>query len=216
MSSEHSDHTTPPDHEPRWGQRLDVPSSPPRRELVGRELVAYRRMGRGLSFSAIVLGLLLGTGGLTATGPARVVLLVVAALLAVTGVVGYVLVNTGRLPRHAGPSEPSRVRAVVSTRPGRIAIVLAVLGLILLGASAVMVPLVDNTPAEATGTSLVLACLMSALALFIAAAIAVTVAVLSEGRDDEPGDDDGGPGRRGPRRGGPMTYDSDWITRPHR
>ncbi|MEH0108670.1 hypothetical protein V6N00_02935 [Tersicoccus sp. MR15.9] len=219
MSSDHPDRTPPTPQDPappRWGQRVAVPPPSARRELVGRELVAYRRMARGLSFSALVLGLLLGTGGLTVGGTAGVVLVVVAALLAVVGVTGYVLVNTGRLPRHAGPSEPSRARTVLRTRPGRIAVVLAVLGLLLLVASTLMVPLAQATGAQETGTSLVLACLMFALALFIAAAIAVTVAVLSEGRDDEPGD--GGFGGHGPHRGPrtPVSYDSDWITRPHR
>lgn len=186
---------------------------------MGRELVAYRRMARGLSFSALVLGLLLGTGGLIATGPARVALLVVAGLLAVAGVAGYVLVNTGRLPRHAGASEPSRVRDVLATTPGRIAVVLAVLGLVALIASTVVVPLVEGTPAEGSGAELVLVCLMTALALLIAAGLAVTVAVLSEGRDDEPGPPDGGsatPSAGDGRRRGPVGYRSDWITRPHR
>ncbi|GGC80145.1 hypothetical protein GCM10011512_03550 [Tersicoccus solisilvae] len=213
------EHAPPAGQEPpRWGQRIDAPLPHVRRELVGRELVAYRRMARGLSFSALVLGLLLGTGGLTATGPARIVLLVLAGLLVAAGVSGYVLVNTGRLPRHAGVSEPSRVRTVLGTTAGRVAVVLAVVGLLLLVASTVVVPLVEDTPAENAGTSLVLACLMSALALFIAAAIAVTVAVLSEGRDDEPGPDQHGGATPGATRrgGGPVGYRSDWITRPHR
>ncbi|WP_143588029.1 hypothetical protein [Tersicoccus phoenicis] len=199
--------------------------------------MAYRRMARGLSFSALVLALLLGTGGLTAAGGGRIALLVLAGWFAVAGVTGYVLVNSGRLPRHAGVSGPSRVRTVTATTPGRIAIGLAVVGLLLLGASIVVVPLVEGSPAEPDGTSLVLACLMSALALFVAAAIAVTIAVLSEGQDDEP-DPDGhefeghgfdehgfdGPGggpASGRQRGhaggrGPVSYRSDWITRPHR
>ena len=188
-------------------------AGPEDRAAVAR---AARRMGRGLSFTLIMLGLL--------TGLALVAMdmwfgWVVGAALAVLGVLGYVLVQTRALPVLRGPDVPERRSW---SKLWLIPAALLVPGLACVGV-AFVVPswLGPSVPPELLD-DYVLAFIVGGMTMIVGAGLGF--GLVATARFTRPDDDDSPLRptdyaqrlRERDRAEGPPHYDSDWIRRDPR
>lgn len=178
---------------------------------------ATRRMGRGLSFTAILLGVLVGLGLLAGGSWLG---WVVGGLLVLVGLGGYVLVQTRALPAFRDPHEPPR-RAW--SKLWLIPAVLLVLGLGCFATAFVVPswlgPVVDPDLLD----DYVLAFVVGGMTLVVGAGLGfglVAVARLTRPDDDDsplrPTDYAQRVRERDRRENTGGHYDSDWITRDPR
>ena len=172
---------------------------------------AARRMGRGLSFTLVLLGLLVGLG-LIAQG--LWIGWIIGAVLTVAGVAGYALVQTRALPVFRDPTEPVR-RAWSKLWLIPAALLLLGLGCI---ATAFVVPswLGPSVPADLLD-DYVLAFIVGGMTMIVGAGLGFGLVATS--RLTRPDDDDSPLRptdyaerlRDRDRRDGRNYYDSDWI-----
>ena len=172
---------------------------------------AARRMGRGLSFTLVLLGLLIGLG-LIAQG--LWIGWIIGTVLTVAGVAGYALVQTRALPVFRDPTEPVR-RAW--SKLWLIPAALLVLGLGCI-ATAFVVPswLGSSVPADLLD-DYVLAFIVGGMTMIVGAGLGFGLVATS--RLTRPDDDDSPLRptdyaerlRERDRRDGRSHYDSDWI-----
>ncbi|MDO4918188.1 hypothetical protein [Kocuria sp.] len=171
--------------------------------------VAARRMGRGLSFTVVMLGLLSGLA-LVATG--LWIGWVVGATVVVLGVLGYAVVQTRSLPVFQDPVEPARASW---SKLWLIPVALLAAGLGCLG-MAFVVPgwLGPSVPADLLD-DYVLAFVVGGMTMVVGAGLGF--GLVATARFTRPDEDDAPlrptdyAERLGPRRGGGTHYDSDWI-----
>ena len=175
---------------------------------------AARRMGRGLSFTVILLGLLAGLGLVAADVGFGWVL---GAVLVVLGVLGYAVVQTGALPVFQDPGEPARRSW---SKLWLIPAALLVPGLVCLG-MAFVVPswLGPRVPADLLD-DYVLAFVVGGMTMVVGAGLGF--GLVATARFTRPDDDDSPlrptdyAERLREREDGDDYYDSDWIRRDHR
>lgn len=187
------------------------PAASPSAESRAASSRAARRMGRGLSFTVVLLGLLVGLG-LIAQG----VWLgwVIGAVLTVAGVAGYALVQTRALPIFRDPTRPVR-RAWSKLWLIPAALLLLGLGCI---ATAFVVPswLGPSVPADLLD-DYVLAFIVSGMTMIVGAGLGFGLVATSRltrpDHDDSPlrPTDYAERLRDRDRRDGRNYYDSDWI-----
>ncbi|RLY94202.1 hypothetical protein EAE32_03025 [Kocuria tytonicola] len=175
---------------------------------------AARRMGRGLSFTVILLGLLVGLGLVAADVWFGWVLGVV---LVVLGVLGYAVVQTGALPVFQDPGGTARRSW---SKLWLIPAALLVPGLACLG-MAFVVPswLGPRVPAELLD-DYILAFVVGGMTMVVGAGLGF--GLVATARFTRPDDDDSPlrptdyAERLREREDGGDYYDSDWIRRDHR
>jgi hypothetical protein len=203
--------------EPEYGQRLPPQHVPPRaapRPDHGSTASpqAARRMARGLSFTLVLLGLLLG-GGLTTLGHAWG--WVVGALLGLPGLAGFVVVQAQLHPALRDASVPPlRSRSKLWLIPSA----LLLLGLLPLAGVFAVQPLLAGTAGAHLADEYVSVLVVSGMTLVVAAALGFGLVAMSA---FTPVDDDDSPLRptgyaerfRRPARGPGDHYDSEWIHR---
>ncbi|MFE7630303.1 hypothetical protein [Kocuria sp. NPDC057446] len=204
-------------NEPEYGQRLPPQHVPPRpapsaARAPAASARAARRMARGLSFTLVLLGLLIG-GGLTALGQAWG--WAVGALLALPGLAGFVVVQTQLHPALRDASVPPlRSRSKLWLIPA----VLLLLGLLPLAAVFAVQPLLAGTAGAHLADEYVSVLVVSGMTLVVAAALGFGLVAMAS---FTPADDDDSPLRptgyaerlRRPARGPADHYDSEWIHR---
>ncbi|RKQ34870.1 hypothetical protein [Kocuria tytonis] len=209
--------TTSPAEPPRDGHRPGPAGtdarSPEARTAATR---AARRMGRGLSFTVVMMGFLVGLALVAMDLPVG---WVIGAALVLLGVLGFATVQTRALPVFQDPEEPQR-------RPWSklwlIPAALLLLGLGCLG-TAFVVPawLGPSVPADLLD-DYVLAFIVGGMTMVVGAGLGFGLVATS--RFTRPDDDDSPlrptdyaerVGRR-ERRDAEGYYDSDWIRRDPR
>lgn len=211
-----------PGSAPAHGERAASPTgtahdaAPAGSEARTTSTRAARRMGRGLSFTVIMLGLL---AGLALVAMDLWFGWVVGAILVVLGVLGYALVQTRALPVFQDPGEPERRSW---SKLWLIPAVLLVPGFACLG-MAFVVPswLGPSVPADLLD-DYVLAFIVGGMTMVVGAGLGF--GLVATARFTRPDDDDS-PLRptdyadrlRERERGtGDTHYDSDWIKRDPR
>lgn len=207
---------TAPDPDPEFGQRL------PPGEAAGRTAPrpsphapapprAARRMARGLSFTLVLLGLLLTTG-LTALGVDRA--WAAGILPVLCGAAGFVAVQAQLHPSLRDPSAaPLRHRSKLWLVPSA----LLLLGAAALGGALTVEPALGGTPRADQVAEWVSVLVVSGMTLVTASALGFGLVAMAS---LTPRDDDDSPLRptgyaeqaRQRRRGGDH-YDSTWIHR---
>lgn len=200
-------------NEPEYGQRLPGPHAPPRADRgPATSPRAARRMARGLSFTLLLLGLLLG-GGLTALGHAWG--WAVGALLALPGLAGFVLVQAQLLPALRDASIPQlRSRSKLWLIP----FTLLLLGLLPLAGVFAVQPLLAGTAGAHQADQYVSVLVVSGMTLVVTAGLGFGLVAMAS---FTPIDDDDSPLRptgyaerlRRPAHGPGDHYDSEWIHR---
>lgn len=177
---------------------------------------AARRMGRGLSFTTILLGALAGLG-LTAIGVTAGWL--VGLVLVSAGVLGYVLVQSRTLPMFRDPLVPAlRVRSKLWLIPTALLLI----GCAGIGAAFLVAPVLGaSLPADLVD-DYVLAFVVGGLTMLVGAGLGfglVAMALFTQPDDDDSPLRPTGYAERTRRRDGGRTlnyYDSDWIRHgPH-
>lgn len=188
-------------------------ASPEARSAASR---AARRMGRGLSFTAILLGALVGLG-LTAIGVAAGWL--VGVVLVFAGILGYVLVQSRALPMFRDPLVPAlRARSKLWLIPAA----LLLLGCAGIGAAFFVDPVLgDSVPADLLD-DYALAFVVGGLTMVIGAGLGfglVAMALFTRPDDDDSPlrpTDYAEHTRQRDRHPTRNYYDSDWIRHgPH-
>lgn len=187
------------------------PAASPSAEARAASSRAARRMGRGLSFTVVLLGLLVGLG-LIAQG--AWLGWVIGAVLTVAGVAGYALVQTRALPIFRDPTQPVR-RAWSKLWLIPAALLLLGLGCI---ATAFVVPswLGPSVPADLLD-DYILAFIVGGMTMIVGAGLGFGLVATS--RLTRPDDDDSPLRptdyaerlRDRDRRDEGNYYDSDWI-----
>ncbi|GAA1772647.1 hypothetical protein [Kocuria aegyptia] len=204
-------------NEPEYGQRLPPQRVPPRTAPRGDHGPsapprAARRMARGLSFTLVLLGLLLGSG-LTALGLAWG--WAAGALLVLPGLAGFVVVQSQRHPALRDPSAPPlRSRSKLWLIPSA----LLLLGMLPLAGVFTIQPLLAGTADAHLADEYVSVLVVSGMTLVVAAALGFSLVAMAS---FTPVDDDDSPLRptgyaerlRGSGRGPGDHYDSQWIHR---
>lgn len=204
-------------NEPEYGQRLPPQHVPPRagpRAARGPSASprAARRMARGLSFTFVMLGVLIG-GGLTALGSAWG--WAAGALLVLPGLVGFVVVQAQLHPALRDASVPPlRSRSRLWLIPSA----LLLLGTLLLAAVFGAQPVLTGTAREHLVDEYVSVLLVSGMSLVVAAGLGFGLVAMAS---FTPVDDDDSPLRptgyaEDLRRSVPAPrehYDSEWIHR---
>lgn len=204
-------------NEPEYGQRLPpqhAPSGPAPRGARGPAATprAARRMARGLSFTLVMLGLLIG-GGLTALGSAWG--WVAGALLLLPGLVGFVVVQAQLHPALRDASVPPlRSRSRLWLVPSA----LLLLGALLLAGALGAQPLLAGTSRAHLVEEYVSVLVVSGMTLVVAAGLGFGLVAMAS---FTPVDDDDSPLRptgyaerlRRPVHGPGDHYDSEWIHR---
>lgn len=227
MNSPNDPTETPGDRNtarPQYGVRIPEsahqgPPSAQRRPAPEERSVspkAARRMGRGLSFTVILLGALVGLG-LMAIGVSEG--WIVGLTLTLLGVVGYVMVQFQIIPLFRDP------HAVALRRHSKLWLIpgfLLALGLATVGASFLVEPLMGDAIQEGLLDDYILAFIVAGMTMVVGAGLGfglVAAAMLTHP------DDDDSPLRptdyaerlrerdRGERGGRSDYYDSDWIRR---
>lgn len=176
---------------------------------------AARRMGRGLSFTVILLGALVGLG-LMAIGFAEG--WIVGSTLALLGVVGYVMVQFQIIPLFRDPD------AVAIHRRSKLWLIpgsLLLIGLLGIGASFLVEPVMGSSIPEGLVDDYILAFIVAGMTMVVGSVLGfglVAMAMLTR-----PDDDDSplrptnyaeqARQRDRDRDRGPNYYDSDWIRR---
>ena len=196
------------------GGTRQVPGTGTSPEARAAATRAARRMGRGLSFTVIMLGLLAGLG-LVAMG--LWFGWVLGAVLAVIGVLGYAVVQTRALPVFQDPDEPARRSW---SKLWLIPAALLVPGLACL-ATAFVVPswLGPRVPADLLD-DYILAFVVGGMTIVVGAGIGF--GLVATARFTRPDDDDSPlrptdyAERLREREDGGDYYDSDWIRRDPR
>lgn len=203
--------------EPEYGQRLPPQHVPPRTapgadHNPAASPQAARRMARGLSFTLVLLGLLLG-GGLTALGHAWG--WAVGAVLALPGLAGFSVVQAQLHPALRDASvRPLRSRSKLWLIPSA----LLLLGLLPLAGVFAVQPLLAGTDGAHLADEYVGVLVVSGMTLVVAAALGFGLVAMAS---FTPVDDDDSPLRptgyaerlRRPSRGPGDHYDSEWIHR---
>lgn len=198
------------DHEPQYGQRLpsEYARTPPPAPPVSPR--AARRMARGLSFTSVLLGLLLGAG-LSALGLAWG--WAVGALLVLPGIAGFAAVQAQLHPALRDDSAPPlRSRSKLWLIPATLLLG----GVAVLGAVFAVEPVLAGTPRAELVGEYVSVLVVSGTTLVVAAALAaglVATASLTPRDDDDSPLRPTGYAERARRRAVPEHYDSDWIHR---
>lgn len=204
-------------NEPEYGQRLPPQHVPPRSgPRAGRGPAASpraaRRMARGLSFTFVMLGLLVG-GGLTALGTAWG--WAAGALLVLPGLVGFVVVQAQLHPALRDASVPPlRSRSRLWLIPSA----LLLLGALLLAGALGIQPLLAGTARAHLVEEYVSVLVVSGMTLVVAAGLGFGLVAMAS---FTPVDDDDSPLRptgyaerlRRPAHGPGDHYDSEWIHR---
>ncbi|WP_424346627.1 hypothetical protein [Kocuria sp. CH-021] len=204
-------------NEPEYGQRLPpqhAPSGPAPRGARGPAATprAARRMARGLSFTLVMLGLLVG-GGLTALGSAWG--WAAGALLLLPGLVGFVVVQAQLHPALRDASVPPlRSRSRLWLVPSG----LLLLGALLLAGALGTQPLLAGTSRAHLVEEYVSVLVVSGMTLVVAAGLGFGLVAMAS---FTPVDDDDSPLRptgyaerlRRPVHGPGDHYDSEWIHR---
>ncbi|WP_298588753.1 hypothetical protein [uncultured Kocuria sp.] len=204
-------------NEPEYGQRLPPQHVPPRsgpRAARGPAASprAARRMARGLSFTFVMLGLLVG-GGLAALGTAWG--WVAGALLVLPGLVGFVVVQAQLHPALRDASVPPlRSRSRLWLIPSA----LLLLGALLLAGALGAQPLLAGTARAHLVEEYVSVLVVSGMTLVVAAGLGFGLVAMAS---FTPVDDDDSPLRptgyaerlRRPAPGLGDHYDSEWIHR---
>lgn len=200
-------------NEPEYGQRLPPEHVPPRADRRGTASPrAARRMARGLSFTLVMLGLLLG-GGLTAVGHAWG--WAVGALLVLPGLAGFVLVQAQLHPALRDASVPPlRSRSKLWLIPSA----LLLLGLLPLAGVFAVQPLLAGTTGAHLADEYVSVLVVSGMTLVVAAGLGFGLVAMAS---FTPADDDDSPLRptgyaerlRRPVHDPGDHYDSEWIHR---
>lgn len=168
-------------------------------------------MGRGLSFTVILLGVLVGLG-LTATGVAHG--WIVGLVLALLGIAGYACVQLQVLP---ALRDPDAVPVRSWSKLWFIPAVMLLLGLGCVAVSFLVTPALEETVAPDLVDDYVLVFLVAGMTLLVGAGLGfgiVATAVLTQpDPDDSPlRPTDYAQRTRSRERGRPRTYyDSDWI-----
>ncbi|MFF0990143.1 hypothetical protein [Kocuria nitroreducens] len=204
-------------NEPEYGQRLPpqhiTSGTAPRADRSpAASPQAARRMARGLSFTLVLLGLLLG-GGLTALGHPWG--WAVGALLALPGLAGFTVVQAQLHPALRDASaRPLRSRSKLWLIPS----VLLLLGLVPLAGVFAVQPLLVGTAGAHLADEYVSVLVVSGMTLVVAAALGFGLVAMAS---FTPVDDDDSPLRptgyaerlREPLRGPGDHYDSEWVHR---
>ncbi|MFI7582716.1 hypothetical protein ACH9DO_02860 [Kocuria sp. M1N1S27] len=200
-------------NEPEYGQRLPLPHVPPRAAPAPPiSPRAARRMARGLSFTLVLLGLLLG-GGLAALG--RPWGWALGAALALPGLVGFVGVQTQLHPALRDASVPPlRSRSRLWLIPTG----LLLLGTIPLAGVFAVQPLLAGTARADLIGEYVSVLVVSGMTLVVASGLGFGLVAMTS---FTPLDDDDSPLRptgyaerlRTARGGSGDHYDSEWIHR---
>lgn len=223
MSTTSNPSDDPRPHEterPRYGVRLPGnetsthPAAPPPetpsqyRQVSPR---AARRMGRGLSFTVILLGALVGLG-LMAIGFAEGWL--VGASLALLGALGYFMVQFQILALFRDPDAVAiRRRSKLWLIPGA----LLVIGLLVIGASFLVEPVMGRSIPEDLVDDYILAFIVAGMTMVVGSGLGfglVAMAVLTRPDDDDSPlrpTDYAERARERDRDARPSYYDSDWI-----
>lgn len=202
-------------NEPEFGQRLPPDHVPPRTapHAAHRPATsprAARRMARGLSFTLVMLGLLIG-GGLAALGSAWG--WAIGALLVLPGLVGFAVVQAQLHPALRDASVPPlRSRSRLWLVPAG----LLVLGALLLAGALGAQPLLAGTDRAHQVEEYVSVLVVSGMTLVVAAGLGFGLVAMAS---FTPVDDDDSPLRptgyaerlRRPARGPVDHYDSEWI-----
>lgn len=202
--------------EPQYGQRRLCPEDVPAGDAPAIPPRAARRMARGLSFTLVLLGVLLGTG-LAALGHAWA--WVAAVCLVLPGLVGFAGVQAQLHPALRDASaRPLRSRSKLWLIPWS----LLLLGLLPLAGTFTVEPALAGTPRADLVGQYVSVLVVSGMALVVAAvigfALVATVSLTVRDDDDSPLRPTGYAGRS---PGGVLGshYDSEWIRgvrrRPH-
>lgn len=229
MNSTSSPPENPRDHNterPQYGERAirshSVDGTPPTPTAPsdGRRVAspkAARRMGRGLSFTVILLGALVGLG-LIAIGFSQG--WIVGASLALLGIVGYVMVQFQIIPLFQDPDAVAiHSRSKLWLIPG----VLLMVGLLGIGASFLVEPVLGPSIPQGLTDDYILAFIVAGMTMVVGAVLGfglVAMAMLTRPDDDESPLRPTGYAeharerdRQHDRAQRPNYYDSDWIRR---
>ena len=174
---------------------------------------ATRRMGRGLSFTVILLGALVGLG-LMAIGFTEG--WIVGATLALLGVLGYVMVQFQILPLFRDPDAIAiHRRSKLWLIPGSLLLV----GLLGIGGSFLVEPVMGSSIPEDLVDDYILAFIVAGMTMVVGSALGfglVAMAMLTRPDDDDSPlrpTDYAERARQRDRNERPSYYDSDWIRR---
>lgn len=178
---------------------------------------AARRMGRGLSFTVILLGALVGLG-LMAIGFSEG--WIVGATLALLGVVGYVMVQFQIIPLFRDPDAVAiHSRSKLWLIPG----FLLLIGLLGIGGSFLVEPIMGSSIPEGLVDDYILAFIVAGMTMVVGSVLGfglVAMAMLTRPDDDDsplrPTDYAEQARQRDRQRDRdkrPNYYDSDWIRR---
>lgn len=218
-TSDPSENSRPHETErPRYGVRVPgsgnsahQASPPPETPSQYREVSprAARRMGRGLSFTVILLGALVGLG-LMAIGFAEG--WVVGASLALLGALGYIMVQFQILTAFRDPDAVAiRRRSKLWLIPGALLLI----GLLGIGASFLVEPVMGSSIPEGLVDDYILAFIVAGMTMVVGSGLGfglVAMAVLTRPDDDDsPLRPTDYAERARDRDARPSYYDSDWI-----
>lgn len=174
---------------------------------------AARRMGRGLSFTVILLGALVGLG-LMVIGFSEG--WIVGATLALLGVLGYVMVQFQIIPLFRDPDAVAiRRRSKLWLIPGSLLLI----GLLGVGGSFLVEPVMGSSIREDLVDDYILAFIVVGMTMVVGSALGfglVAMAMLTRPDDDDSPlrpTDYAERARQRDRNDRPSYYDSDWIRR---